>query len=55
VPWLPPVAVGLVVFLLLSRSGPLGELGILFTPQAMIIAQAILILPILAALTRQVV
>ena len=52
---LPPVVVGLVVFLLLSRSGPLGELGILFTPQAMIIAQAILILPILAALTRQVV
>ena len=40
---LPPVVVGLVVFLLLSRSGPLGELGILFTPQAMIIAQAILI------------
>ena len=52
---LPPVVVGLVVFLLLSRSGPLGELGILFTPQAMIIAQAILITPIVAALTRQVI
>src|SRR5262245_12601109 len=52
---LPPVVVGLVVFLLLSRSGPLGEVGILFTPQAMIIAQAILILPIIAALTRQVI
>ncbi|HXE69571.1 MAG TPA: ABC transporter permease [Hyphomicrobiaceae bacterium] len=52
---LPPVVVGLVVFLLLSRSGPLGELGILFTPQAMIIAQAILISPIIAALTRQVI
>jgi tungstate transport system permease protein len=52
---LPPVVVGLVVFLLLSRSGPLGELGILFTPQAMIIAQAILIAPIIAALTRQVI
>jgi tungstate transport system permease protein len=52
---LPPVVVGLVVFLLLSRSGPLGELGILFTPHAMIIAQAILILPIIAALTRQVI
>jgi len=52
---LPPVVVGLVVFLLLSRSGPLGEFGILFTPQAMIVAQAILILPIIAALTRQVI
>jgi tungstate transport system permease protein len=52
---LPPVVVGLAVFLLLSRSGPLGELGILFTPQAMIIAQAILISPIIAALTRQVI
>ena len=46
---LPPVVVGLVVFLLLSRSGPLGRLGMLFTPQAMIIAQAILIAPIIAA------
>ncbi|MGL4260170.1 MAG: ABC transporter permease [Afipia sp.] len=50
---LPPVVVGLVVYLLLSRSGPLGELGILFTPSAMVIAQAILIVPIIAALTRQ--
>jgi tungstate transport system permease protein len=52
---LPPVVVGLCVFLLLSRSGPLGDLGILFTPQAMIIAQAVLIAPIIAALTRQVI
>src|SRR5262249_31072864 len=52
---LPPVVVGLVVFLLLSRSGPLGRFGLLFTPQAMIVAQAILILPIIAALTRQVI
>ncbi len=52
---LPPVVVGLLVFLLLSRSGPLGSLGILFTPQAMIVAQTVLIAPILAALTRQVV
>ena len=50
---LPPVVVGLVVYLLLSRSGPLGELGILFTPSAMVIAQAILIVPIIAALARQ--
>jgi tungstate transport system permease protein len=50
---LPPVVVGLVVFLTLSRSGPLGSFGILFTPQAMIIAQTILIAPIIAALTRQ--
>jgi len=52
---LPPVVVGLVVFLLLSRSGPLGDLGLLFTPTAMVIAQALLITPIVAALTRQVV
>ncbi|MGE0848306.1 MAG: ABC transporter permease [Hyphomicrobiaceae bacterium] len=52
---LPPVVIGLVVFLLLSRSGPLGSFGILFTPQAMIIAQAVLIAPIIAALTRQVI
>lgn len=52
---LPPVVVGLCVFLMLSRSGPLGALGLLFTPQAMIVAQTILIAPILAALTRQVV
>jgi tungstate transport system permease protein len=50
---LPPVVVGLVVYLLLSRAGPLGELGLLFTPGAMVIAQTILILPIVAALCRQ--
>ena len=50
---LPPVVVGLAVFLLLSRSGPLGPLGLLFTPQAMVVAQAILVTPIVAALTRQ--
>ncbi|MGH8712593.1 MAG: ABC transporter permease [Casimicrobiaceae bacterium] len=50
---LPPVVVGLVVYLLLSRSGPLGSWGILFTPQAMIIAQTILIAPIIVALARQ--
>ena len=52
---LPPVIVGLGVYLLLSRAGPLGGLGLLFTPDAMIIAQAILITPIIAALSRQVV
>ncbi|HXU56445.1 MAG TPA: ABC transporter permease [Casimicrobiaceae bacterium] len=52
---LPPVVVGLLVYLLLSRAGPLGALGLLFTPSAMVIAQAILITPIVAALTRQVV
>jgi len=51
---LPPVVVGLLVYLLLSRSGPLGELGLLFTPTAMILAQTVLITPIVAALTRQV-
>jgi len=50
---LPPVVVGLLVYLLLSRAGPLGALGILFTPAAMVIAQTILILPIIAALSRQ--
>jgi tungstate transport system permease protein len=50
---LPPVAVGLAVYLALSRSGPLGEFGLLFTPQAMVIAQAVLVSPIIAALTRQ--
>ena len=50
---LPPVVVGLAVFLLLSRSGPLGEWGLLFTPQAMVIAQTVLVAPIIAALTRQ--
>jgi tungstate transport system permease protein len=52
---LPPVVVGLLVYLALSRSGPLGALGLLFTPQAMIIAQSLLIAPIVAALTRQVI
>jgi tungstate transport system permease protein len=52
---LPPVVVGLVVYLLLSRSGPLGSFGILFTPRAMIVAQALLITPIVAALTRQLI
>lgn len=52
---LPPVVVGLLIYLLLSRAGPLGELGILFTPSAMVIAQTILVAPIIAALTRQVV
>jgi tungstate transport system permease protein len=51
---LPPVVVGLLVYLFLSRSGPLGELGLLFTPTAMIIAQTVLITPIIAALSRQV-
>ncbi|MDX2158713.1 MAG: ABC transporter permease [Hyphomicrobiaceae bacterium] len=50
---LPPVVVGLAVFLLLSRSGPLGSLGLLFTPTAMVLAQALLITPIIVALTRQ--
>jgi tungstate transport system permease protein len=50
---LPPVVVGLLVYLLLSRAGPLGALGILFTPSAMVFAQTILILPIIAALSRQ--
>lgn len=52
---LPPVVVGLAVYLALSRSGPLGSFGILFTPQAMIIAQTVLVTPIIAALTRQTV
>ena len=50
---LPPVVVGLLVYLLLSRAGPLGALGILFTPSAMVFAQSILTLPIVAALSRQ--
>lgn len=50
---LPPVVVGLVVYLLLSRSGPFGPWGLLFTPTAMIIAQTILVAPIIAALSRQ--
>ncbi len=52
---LPPVVAGLVVYLALSRSGPLGALGLLYTPTAMIVAQAILVTPIVAALTRQAV
>jgi tungstate transport system permease protein len=51
---LPPVVAGLLIYLALSRSGPLGSLGLLFTPAAMVIAQTVLIAPILAALTRQV-
>ncbi len=50
---LPPVVVGLIVYLLLSRSGPLGALGWLFTPAGMVFAQTVLITPIIAALTRQ--
>ncbi|AFP32357.1 ABC transporter permease [Marinobacter sp. BSs20148] len=50
---LPPVMAGLTVYLLLSRAGPLGEWGLLFTPTAMVIAQFVLVLPILAALSRQ--
>src|SRR5262249_20697893 len=50
---LPPVVVGLAVFLALSRSGPFGSWGLLFTPQAMIAAQTVLVAPIIAALTRQ--
>jgi len=52
---LPPVVVGLLVYLLLSRAGPLGSHGLLFTPAAMMIAQAILVFPIVTALTRQAV
>ena len=52
---LPPVVVGLTVYLMLSRGGPLGVLGLLFTPGAMIVAQVILVMPIIAALTRQTV
>ena len=50
---LPPVVVGLAVYLALSRSGPLGSWGLLFTPQAMIVAQTMLVTPIVAALSRQ--
>lgn len=52
---LPPVVIGLIVYLILSRSGPLGVLGLLFTPAAMVVAQTVLIVPIVAALTRQTV
>ncbi len=52
---LPPVVAGLAIYLLLSRAGPLGEWGLLYTPEAMIIAQTVLVTPIVAALTRQVI
>lgn len=52
---LPPVVIGLVVYLLLSRSGPLGELDLLFTPTAMVIVQAVLVFPIICSLSRQVI
>jgi tungstate transport system permease protein len=52
---LPPVVVGLAIYLLLSRTGPLGTWGLLFTPNAMVIAQTVLVAPIIAALTRQTV
>ena len=51
---LPPVVAGLLVYLLLSRAGPLGTLGLLFTPTAMVLAQTILVIPIVAGLSRQV-
>jgi tungstate transport system permease protein len=50
---LPSVVVGLVVYLLLSRAGPLGSFGILFTPAAIVVAQTVLVIPIVAALARQ--
>ena len=52
---MPPVVLGLIVYLMLSRSGPMGFLQLLYTPTAMIIAQFLLVLPIVAALTRQVI
>jgi tungstate transport system permease protein len=52
---LPPVVVGLVIYLLVSRAGPLGSYGLLFTPSAMIVAQAVLVMPIVTALTQQIV
>ncbi len=52
---LPPVVVGLLVYLLLSRTGPLGELGILFTPSAMVVAQSVLVVPLIAALSLRLV
>lgn len=52
---LPPVVVGLCIYLLLSRSGPFGQFGLLFTPSAMIIAQCVLVIPLMAALTRQII
>lgn len=50
---LPPVVVGLIVYVLLSRSGPLGVLGLLFTPSAMVIAQVIIIVPLIASIAHQ--
>ena len=52
---LPPVVVGLLIYLLLSRAGPLGAFGILFTPTAMVIAQTVLLIPIIAGLARQII
>jgi tungstate transport system permease protein len=52
---LPPVVIGLVVYLMLSRAGPLGSFGILFTPAAMVVAQCVLVTPLIAALARQIV
>ena len=52
---LPPVVIGLALYLLLSRAGPLGTLGLLFTPTAMVLAQTVLVVPVIAALTRQTV
>ncbi|HLS18178.1 MAG TPA: ABC transporter permease [Paracoccaceae bacterium] len=52
---MPPVVLGLIVYLMLSRSGPLGVLGLLYTLSAMIIAQTLLVIPIIASLTRQVI
>ena len=52
---LPPVVVGLLIYLLLSRAGPLGNFGILFTPTAMVIAQTVLLIPIIAGLARQII
>ncbi len=52
---LPPVLLGLIVYLMLSRSGPLGVLGLLYTPAAMIIAQTLLVLPIVVALSQRVI
>lgn len=52
---LPPVVVGLLIYLLLSRAGPLGSFGLLFTPAAMVVAQSVLVTPIIAALSRQVI
>ncbi len=52
---LPPVVVGLIVYMMLSRSGPLGILGLLYSPTAMVIAQTILVVPIVAALSRQII